>query len=237
MRLNKYIAHSGYCSRRKADQLIFDQKVLINDVLILNPATFVAETDIVLVDNQRISLTEQKLYYLLNKPLYTVSTAQDEKNRSTVVDIIKTDYRIYPIGRLDYMTTGILLLTNDGILTQKLSHPSTEIKKTYAVQLRGEITDEHLAELKSGVSIDNRITYPAKISHIVKQNNTSDFQIEIHEGRNRQIRKMIDILGYTLLSLDRIRYGSLTYSDLERGEYRPLTASELNILTKLAGIN
>lgn len=168
--------------------------------------------------------------------MHTVTTTNDEKNRPTVIDLIETDTRIYPIGRLDYMTTGILLLTNDGTLTQKLSHPSTEIKKTYLVEIEGKITGKHIKELEDGIAIDNQLTYPAKISQLSYRNNSSQFQIEIHEGRNRQIRRMISTIGHNLLSLDRINYAGISYSKIQRGKYRELTNLEIKKLKKLAGI-
>ena len=158
MRLNKYIAHSGYCSRRKADDHIFAGHVTINDQLITNPATDVLTTDAVRVENHLIQLTtkDDLLYYLLNKPLKTISTTSDDRDRPTILDIVRTDQRIYPIGRLDFMTTGVIILTNDGELTQRLSHPSFEIIKRYEVSIKGLIQPDEVKALKTGVVIENK---------------------------------------------------------------------------------
>ncbi|MCB0279219.1 MAG: rRNA pseudouridine synthase [Calditrichaeota bacterium] len=236
MRLNKYIAHSGYCSRRKADELIFAGSVKVNDSVITNPATMVSEKDSVYVNSELLHIDHNLVYILLNKPLYTITSRSDEKNRETVIDLIETDSRIYPIGRLDYMTTGILLLSNDGELTQKLSHPSNEIKKTYRVTVKGRLETADINKLENGIMLDNRLTYPATVTSIKSTTDRSSFQIQIHEGRNRQIRRMIDVLGYELISLDRVTYAGLTYGKLARGEYRFLSKKEIDSLKKQAGL-
>ena len=237
MRLNKYIAHSGFCSRRKADEYIFASKVTVNNQIETNPAIDIINRDIVVVDNHLIKLESKQVYFLLNKPLYTITSVKDEKQRKTVIDLINTTFRIYPIGRLDFMTTGVLLLTNDGELTQKLSHPSSEINKSYSVRVQGDVNTNDIDQLKNGIKLDNKLTYPAKISHIKRFKNMSQFEIEIHEGRNRQVRRMIDALGYNLISLDRIQYAGISYDKLNRGDYRNLSQNEITYLKQLVGMN
>lgn len=231
MRLNKYIAHSGVCSRRKAAEFVKDGKVFINGKMEQNPSYMVLETDTVSFEGKTLSVEDKKVYILMNKPKNTVTTLSDENGRMTVRDIIgdKVKERIYPVGRLDRMTTGLLLMTNDGDLTTKLSHPSGEVKKFYRAVLDKKISDEDVAKIRNGVTLDDG---PIKVDGIdfVKGGESQVVGIELHSGRNRIIRRIFDHLGYKVIRLDREYYAGLTKKDLKRGWWRHLTDTEIIML-------
>ena len=234
-RVQKVISNLGYASRREAEKLIMENKVTIND----NLATLgdkVSSKDIIKINGEVLDKeNNDKEYYLLNKPRGVVSTAKDEKGRNTVVSLINTDKRIYPIGRLDYDTTGVLLLTNDGELTNILLHPSKEIEKVYLAKIKGIITGSDIYKLKNGVVIDNIKTSNAKVKlkSFNKKTNTSLVEITIHEGRNHQVKKMFQSIGYDVLKLTRIKFAFLTCKDLKSGEYRKLNIKEVKKLYNL----
>ena len=230
-RLQKVIANYGYCSRRKAEKLISAGKVYVNGEKITELGTKVSKDDIIVVDN--IQLKEQRLeYYLLNKPRGIVSTASDEKGRKTVVDLIKTNVRIYPVGRLDYDTTGLIILTNDGELTNKLTHPSFKIEKTYVAKLNKIISMEDFYRIKNGIVIENRKVIPTKlkIKSKDKEKDTSLVEITIIEGRNHIVKKIFNSLGYDVIKLKRESYDFLTLGTLKSGEYRELSIKEVKRL-------
>jgi 23S rRNA pseudouridine2605 synthase len=231
MRLNKYIAHSGVCSRRKAADLVKAGEILVNGTKIVNPGYEVQKDDAISYKGNELKLEERKVYILMNKPKNTVTTLDDEKGRKTVMDIIKNRVkeRIYPVGRLDRMTTGLLLLTNDGDLAKKLSHPSHEVKKAYHVVLDQDVSDKHLEEIRNGLELEDGFAPVDGIDHI-KGAEKNEVGIQIHIGRNRIVRRIFEHLGYKVVHLDRTYYAGLTKKDLKRGWSRPLTNQEILML-------
>lgn len=230
-RLQKVIANMGYCSRRKAEELILKGKVTVNGKLVDTLGTKVSEKDEIVVEGNLLS-KNQKEYYLLYKPRGIITSTKDEKNRKTVIDLIPTNTRIYPVGRLDYDTSGILLLTNDGELTNAFIHPKNEIDKVYVAKIKGFISPKDLKLLSSGVVIDGKKTSKgkAKLKRFDKKTNTSIVELTIHEGRNHQVKKMFEVLGYQVLKLKREQIGCLNLSGLKVGEYRRLSPKEIKIL-------
>lgn len=223
-RLNKYIASCGVCSRRKADELIQEGRVKINDIVITSLGEKVEENDIVKVDNKFISKEEKKVYIALNKPKGYVTTNSDQFNRKSVIDLIHEDVRVYPIGRLDMYTEGLLLLTNDGEFSNKLMHPRNKIEKTYIVTTNTAVTEKQLENLKNGVDIGDYITRPAKVK-VISENK---LQIIISEGKNRQVRRMCESVGINLLNLKRVQIGNIKLQNLQSGKFRYLTEEEIN---------
>ena len=230
-RLQKIIAQAGIASRRKAEDLIVAGKVQVNGKVITSLGTKISEKDEVLVNGKPI-VKENKEYYLLNKPRGVITTTNDEKSRKTVLDYIDTDARIYPIGRLDYDTTGLILLTNDGEFANTLMHPSMEIEKTYMAKIDKILTKEDILALKKGITVDKR---KVEIRHFkVKKKDlekgTSIVEITIIEGRNHIVKKIFKELGINVLKLSRVSYGFLDIKDLKSGEYRNLTIKEIKKL-------
>ena len=231
-RLQKIIALSGYCSRRKAEQLITQGKVKVNGKIITEMGYKTNFSDYIEVEGHPIEKVEDKVYYLLNKPRGIVTTASDDKGRKTVVDLIKTDKRIYPVGRLDYDTTGIILLTNDGELTAFLTHPKNNIEKVYVAKIKGLITKIDAKKLSNGVIIDGKKTSKAKVKilKIDKKNNSSVVELIIHEGKNHQVKNMFKAIGYEVLKLKRESISFLTLDGVPSGEYRTLSIKEVKKL-------
>ena len=227
-RLQKIIASSGYCSRRKAEELIKKGLVFGNGNKITELGTKVDPNDEIIVEGNTIS-EESKEYYLLYKPAGVITTTSDDKNRKTVIDLIKTDKRIYPIGRLDYDTTGVLLLTNDGEFANILMHPSNKIDKVYLVKTHGILTKEELFSLRNGVLIDGFKTSKAKvrIKQYNKSSNLSLVEITIHEGKNHQVKNMFAAINHDVVKLKRERVGFFDLTGLKTGEYRKLTIKEI----------
>ena len=227
-RLQKVIAKSGLTSRRKAEELIKDGKVCVNGEVIKELGTKVSDNDIITVNNKIIT-KEQKEYYLLNKPRGVVTTTSDDKNRKTVIDLIDTNARIYPVGRLDYDTTGLLLLTNDGKFTNILMNPKSNVKKTYIAKLKGIIDVDSINKLKTGVIIDGVKVYSprVKLKKKNKDNNTCMVEITITEGKNHQVKKMFNEVGYEVLKLKREKLSFFELGKLNSGEYRKLTSKEI----------
>ena len=234
-RLQKIISNSGIASRRKAEELIKEGRVKVDGVVVTELGTKVSKKNIVEVDNVKIG-TEEKVYYLLNKPRGVVTTTSDEHGRKTVVSLIETDKRIYPVGRLDYDTTGLILLTNDGEFTNNITHPKNKIDKTYVAKINGILTIADIMALKKGVMIDNFKTSPAnvKVRKIDNKNKHSIVEITIHEGKNHQVKRMFESLGYEVLKLKRERIAFLTLKGLTSGDYRMLTPKEVNQLYVLS---
>ena len=234
IRLQKAIADLGYCSRRKAEELITDGKVYVNGKQITELGTKVDINDTIRV-NDEILVHQEKEYYMFNKPREVVSTTNDDKGRRTVLDYIDTDKRIYPIGRLDYDTTGLILLTNDGEFANAMMKPSNEIEKTYIAKINGILPKEDIIELKKGVIIDKRRCIPdkVKVKSIDNKNNTSIVEITIHEGKNHEIKKIFMHFDLDVLKLKRIRYGSLNLGNLNSGEYKKLSNKEIKTLYSL----
>jgi pseudouridine synthase len=232
MRINKYIADAGLASRRAADKLIEEGKVKVNGK-IASAGQDVGERDAVTVDGVKVEPSQKNVYIMLNKPKGCVATVKDDRGRKTVMDYIKTRERIFPVGRLDYDTEGLLLLTNDGELTYKLTHPSQEVPKTYVVKVEGDVAENDLALLRKGVVLDGIKTHPAKIKFIEKEGGLTRFEITIFEGRNRQVRRMFEIVGKEVSFLKRVAVGELRLGGLGRGEYRYLSEDEIAYLKNL----
>ena len=231
MPLNKYIAHSGVCSRRDAALLIKEGKVLVNGKLATEPGYKVQPGDVVKANGKKVEPRQQLVYILLNKPKDYLTTAEDEKGRKTVLDIVKgaTEERIYPVGRLDRNTTGVLLLTNDGNLAQQLTHPSFEVKKIYEVRLDKPVTKEHLTQLVNGITLDDGFI-AADSAAFAHPADRTIVGIEIHSGRNRIVRRMFEHLGYDVKNLDRVMFANLTKKNVDRGKWRFLTDKEIRLL-------
>lgn len=234
-RLQKVIANLGYCSRRKAEELIKEGKVLVNGNIVTELGTKVKNSDTIEVEGNILDNNKNYEYYILNKPRGVVTTTNDEHGRKTVIDLIDTSTRIYPIGRLDYDTTGLLLLTNDGELANKLMHPSFKIDKTYIAKIEGIISPISIKKLRSGVVIDGYKTRPArvKVKSIDKKTNKSIVEITISEGKNHQVKKMFEAVGHQVLKLKREKYAIFDIKDLKVGEYRKLTFKEVSVLYSL----
>ena len=234
-RISKVIANSGYISRRGAEKLIIEGKVLINgEVATLGQK--VDTNDIITVDGKIIEKNNGNYeYYILNKPRGVISTNTDEKGRKTITSLINTEKRIYPVGRLDYDTTGAIILTNDGELTNKLLHPSKEIDKVYLAKVSGIITGFEINKLKNGIKIDNYKTSPAKVKlkSFDKKTNTSMVLLTIHEGHNHQVKKMFEVIGYDVIKLTRLSFAGIDVKNLKSGEYRKLTLKEVQKLYSL----
>lgn len=230
-RLQKVIAQSGYTSRRKAEELISKGKVYVNGIKVTELGTKVNGNDDIVINGIHLS-KEDKEYYLLNKPRGVISSVSDDKNRTTVTDFIKTNKRIYPIGRLDYDTTGIIILTNDGELSNILMHPKSDVEKTYLAKLNKFFDKEDLFKLKKGVLIDGVKCLPTRVK--IKKNDlkkdVSLVEITIVEGRNHIVKRVFEHLGYLVDKLTRIEYAFLTLDNLKSGEYRKLTIKEVKKL-------
>ena len=231
-RLQKVIANSGYCSRRKAEELILEGKVFVNGSVIRELGTKVSHDDEIEVDGLSIKKDHNYEYYLLYKPRGVVTTTNDDKGRKTVVDLIDTTVRIYPVGRLDYDTTGVLLLTNDGVFANGLMHPANEIDKVYIAKVEGILSGYDVKRLKSGIMIDGRKTAKChvKVRSVDKKKNTCIVELVIHEGRNHQVKKMIEAVGKKVIKLKRERFGIFDLSGLKASEYRRLTAKEIHVV-------
>lgn len=231
-RLQKLIALSGYCSRRRAEELISKGKVKVNGNTITEMGYKADYSDYIEVEGNPINSKEDKVYYILNKPRGIITTSNDEKGRKTVVDLIDTNKRIYPVGRLDYDTTGLLILTNDGELTNFLTHPKNNIEKVYVAKIKGLITKEDILKLCNGVMIDGKKTSKAKakVLKIDKKNNSSIVELIIHEGKNHQVKNMFKAINYEVLKLKRESVSFLTLDGLKSGEYRELSIKEVKML-------
>ena len=227
-RLQKVIAASGISSRRKAEELIVNGKVKVNGKVVTELGTKVSGKDIVEVNGKVIS-KEEKEYYLLNKPRGVITSTSDDKDRKTVVDLINTKARIFPVGRLDYDTTGLILLTNDGEFANIMMHPKNQIDKVYIAKVKGLIKGEQINKLKEGITLDNQLLKASRVK-LRKTNletNTSIVEITIHEGKNHQIKRMFESVGFPVLKLKREREGFFQLENLKSGEYRKLTPKEV----------
>lgn len=234
MRLQKYLAHAGVASRRASEKLILSGRVSVNGQVVTELGTKVIPgQDVVQVDGKIVTLATQKVYYLLNKPVGYVTTAKDPQGRPTVLDLIPSPERIYPVGRLDYDSEGLLLLTNDGDVAYVLTHPRYEIKKKYLVEVQGTPNPETLLRLARGIKLADGWTAPAKVKLIRGSGETAVLTIEIHEGRNRQVRRMFEAVGHPVLWLKRLTMGPLRLGGLRSGEYRRLTPEEIAALQQL----
>ena len=233
-RLQKVIASSGYTSRRKAEELISNGKVKVNGKIVTEMGVQVSTKDIIEVEGTVLN-KENKEYILLYKPRGVVTTTDDDKGRTTVMDLVDTTKRLYPVGRLDYDTTGALILTNDGELTNLLIHPSSNIEKVYVAKIEGILSKDDIMKLTKGVMIDGRKTAKAlvKVEKVDKKNNISYVKLIIHEGRNHQVKKMFEAVGYQVVKLKRESFAGLDLKGLKSGEYRYLTIHEVKTLYSL----
>ena len=231
MRINKYIAQAGIASRRKADELIAAGNVKVNGAVLKEPGYDVMEGDVVEVNGRRIEAQEKKVYILLNKPLGYVTTVSDDKERLTVMDLVKdVDARIFPVGRLDYNTSGMLIMTNDGDFAYKLTHPKHELTKTYRARVAGVLSTEKVWKLRNGVDIGGFITSKARVEVVKGLPKSTVVDITIHEGKNRQVRKMFKAVGNNVQELERIAIGDIRLGRLAEGHYRKLTREEVEYL-------
>ena len=237
MRINKYIALCGVASRRKAEELILAGRVTVNDEVMTELSYKVdEENDIVKVDDKLIKEENKLVYILLNKPEGYITTVKDQFDRPSVLDLVSDiKERVYPIGRLDYETSGLLLLTNDGDLTYKLTHPKHKVDKTYVARVKGKLTKEEIERFKTGLKIEDYTTAPAKLKVIKydEQRDSSLLEIKIHEGKNRQVRKMCKAINHPVLRLRRSAMGKIKIGDCEIGKYRYLTEDEIKYLKNL----
>ena len=234
-RLQKVIANLGYCSRRKAEELIKEGQVSVNGEIVNELGVKVKPSDSICVEGNILDNNKNYEYYILNKPRGVVTTTNDELGRKTVLDLVISTNRIYPIGRLDYDTTGVLLLTNDGNLANKLMHPSSNIEKTYIAKIEGIISPTSIMKLKKGVVINGYKTKQSKVKvkSIDKKKNRSIVEITISEGKNHQVKNMFEAVGHKVLKLKREKYAIFDVKDLKVGEYRKLTFKEVAVLYSL----
>lgn len=235
IRLQKYLAEAGICSRRKAEVLIQEGKISVNGKVITELGIKVnPDKDKIMFEGKLVKQEEKKVYILLNKPIGFVTTAKDQFDRDTVMNLVKVKERVVPVGRLDMYTSGALILSNDGDFIYKVTHPKHQIEKTYTVTLKGEITKEELNTLKSGMTIDGYKTSPAKAKIIKedKEKNITRLEIIIHEGRNRQVRKMCEGIGKKVIALHRTKIGPIDVKNLKLGTWRYLTNNEIRKLDK-----
>lgn len=234
-RLQKVIANYGYCSRRKAEELILGGKVFVNGSRVVELGTKVGTGDVIEVNGEVLDKNRSYEYYLLYKPRGVVTTTSDDKGRKTVVDLIPTSTRIYPVGRLDYDTTGVLLLTNDGEFANGLMHPANKIDKVYIAKVAGILTGYDVKRLRAGVVIDGRRTSKChvKVRSVDKKKETCIVELVIHEGRNHQVKKMIETVGKKVIKLKRERFGLFDLTGLKTGEYRKLTPKEVHVMYSL----
>ena len=234
MRLNKYIAAAGICSRRKADELIAAGNVKLNGAVVRQMGIVVEDGDRVTVNGKLIEPAQSKVYVVLNKPLGYITTMEDDKGRATVAELVDDiPERLFPVGRLDYNTTGLLIMTNDGQLTYSLTHPKHEVWKTYVATVAGVLSDQKIAKLRKGVDIGGFITSPARVKVIKQMPRHAVVEIQIHEGKNRQVRKMFSAVGNKVQTLERTAIGDVRLGRLMSGHYRKLTKEEIEYLKSL----
>ena len=235
IRLQKYLANQGVCSRRKAEEYILNGDVKINGKIVTEMGVKInSEKDEVIFKGNKIGKVDKKVYILLNKPIGYVTTTKDQFNRDTVLDLVKVKEKILPVGRLDMYTSGALILTNDGNFIYKVTHPKYEIEKTYNVTVKGIISDEEINKLKNGVKIEDYVSGKAKVKilKLDKEKDISRIEISIHEGKNREVRKMLNSIGRKVLALHRSKIEKIDVKDLKLGEWRYLTEKEVKKLLK-----
>ncbi len=234
MRLQKFMAHSGVASRRKSEEIIAEGRVTVNGEKVTEMGVKIDPTsDTVRVDGRELE-REKRRYIKLNKPTGVISSASDPRGRKTVVDYVDhLPQRLYPVGRLDYDSRGLILLTNDGRLTHIITHPTFEVPKTYEVEVSGILTSEALADLEDGIKLEDGMTAPTRLSEVGYSGENTRFKMTLHEGRKRQIRRMCAEVGYEVLDLKRIKAGPIELGDLAPGEWRDLNREEIENIEKL----
>jgi 23S rRNA pseudouridine2605 synthase len=231
MRLQKYLAHAGVASRRASEELVASGAVTVNGEIVRDPARDVTETDDVRFEGKPVHPVVRPVHILLHKPIGVMSTVHDPQGRTCVLDLIDTEgRRLYPVGRLDFDTSGLLLLTDDGAFAHRMTHPSSEVVKTYEARVQGIPDEGALRRLREGILIDGRPTAPAVVTILMAGETNAVLEFRIHEGRNRQVRRMLDAVGLPALSLCRTGYGPLRLGDLAPGRSRPLSPREVEAL-------
>lgn len=231
-RLQKFMASAGVASRRKSEDLILEGKVKVNGQLVTELGFKVSQSDLVEVEGKEIYKPKGHVYYLLNKPTGYVTTVSDPQGRKTVMELVPKDHRVFPVGRLDIMTEGLLILTDDGELAYKLTHPKHKVEKEYHVKVNGIVTQEHITNLREGIMLDDGKTSPAKVEILNIQGGEATLSLIIHEGKNRQVRRMMEAVGRKVITLRRVKYGNLTLEGVQLGKYRNLTEEEVQWLIK-----
>jgi 23S rRNA pseudouridine2605 synthase len=231
VRLAKYIAHCGVASRRHAERLVTSGRVSVDGERVVDPARDVEDRNDVRVDGRPIG-RERHEYYLVNKPVGVVSTAHDPEGRRKVTDLVPSAARLYPVGRLDADTSGLILVTNDGELANRLMHPSFEVRKTYRARVRGAVAETALERLRSGVMLEDGPTAPASASVLARRARDTVLELTIHEGRKRQLRRMCEAVGNPVIELERTRFGPLELGGVSRGDFRPLDPEEVELLRR-----
>ncbi len=235
MRINRFLASCGLGSRRAVETLVRDRRIAVNGEIVADLATRIDEaTDRVTLDGQPVGRKSESIYVLLNKPKGYITTASDEKGRRTVLELVALPQRIFPVGRLDYNTTGLLLLTNDGELAHRLTHPRFKVPKLYHAVLESAFNPDHFAPLTQGVTLEDGITQPCKARYY--GDSRSEVEIELREGRQQQVRRMFAALGYRVRHLNRVRFGPLRLERLPRGEWRYLMDEEILALRTAVGL-
>ena len=230
MRLAKHLARAGVASRRGAEALVADGRVSVDGAVVTDPARDVTGEEAIAVDGETVRATAARTVYVLNKPAGVVSTARDTHGRRTVVDLVASSERLYPVGRLDADTTGLILLTNDGDLAYALTHPSFEVPRTYRARVEGRPDERALRALREGVALDDGRTAPARVRRV----GAHELELTIHEGRKRQVRRMCAAVGHPVVALRRVAFGPLRLGDLEPGRARRLTSAEVQRLRRAA---
>lgn len=232
-RLQKYIAKCGIASRRKSEELIFAGKVKVNGNIMREIIMIDEDTDKVEIDGKIIKPEEIKVFIMLNKPEGVITSSKDQFNRTAVTDLVNVKERVYPVGRLDYDTSGLLILTNDGDTAYKITHPSHEIDKVYLAKVKGVPSDEELKRFRSGLKIEEYTTSPSEIIVLSREAGAAQVKITIHEGKNRQVRKMCQAIGHPVIKLKRIKIGEIEVGDLKEGEWRYLSEGEIEYLKSI----
>ncbi|MFO7637087.1 MAG: pseudouridine synthase [Clostridia bacterium] len=236
MRLQKYLALCGVASRRKAEEMIAAGKINVNGQAVTRPGTLVRDGDKVDVQGREVRPESKKDYILFHKPEMVITSAKDQFKRKTVMDFVKVSERIYPVGRLDYGTSGLLILTNDGDFAKLLTHPSHEVKKTYKALVKGTFDEQKKKRLETGVDIGGHVTFPAEIRYVPLGGQTYEIEIVIREGKNHQVKKMLETVGCRVARLERTAIGEIRDPDLQKGKWRRLTRKELQQLGYLQDI-
>jgi 23S rRNA pseudouridine2605 synthase len=230
MRLAKHLAHAGIASRRAAEVLVGDGRVTVDGAVVTDPARDVTGEEAIAVDGEAVRAAGARVVYAVNKPTGVVSTARDTHGRRTVVDLVRSAERLYPVGRLDADTTGLILLTNDGDLAYALTHPSFEVPRTYRARVEGRPGERALRALREGVDLDDGRTAPARVRRV----GAHEIELTIHEGRKRQVKRMLAEVGHPVVALQRVAFGPLRLGELAAGKHRRLTAAEVERLRKAA---
>jgi len=235
--LNRFLSQAGIASRRRADELIAHGEVRVNGEIVRDLGTKIdPRKDLVYFHDKQVAVVDdEREYVVFNKPKDCITTLSDEKGRTTILDYVRTKHRLFPVGRLDRNTTGVLLLTNDGDLAHRLMHPRYEFPKAYRVEIDRSISEDDAKKIAAGIRLEDGITSPAEV-FILPNTNRKNIGIVVHEGRNRMVRRMFEILGYEILKLDREGYGEITTEGLQRGEWRYLKRNEIQKLRQMTGI-